>query len=248
MPPRGTLIFVPTYNESKNAPRLCAEVDNLGLDSDILFVDDNSPDGTGAVLESLKAQYPRLIVHHRTGKLGIGSAHAEAIRWAYDQGYTVLLTMDGDFSHSPADIPAMLKAAEDSDVVVGSRWLSENSLPGWNLYRKFMTTLGHFLTKYVLGVPQDASGAFRVYRLDRVAYDAFARVRSRGYSFFFESLFILHRNGYRIAQVPIVIPARTYGHSKMQIRDIWNSGLFIFQLRLKYQLNREQFLFRPLKH
>jgi dolichol-phosphate mannosyltransferase len=247
MPSRGNLIFVPTYNESKNAERLCADIHNLGLDSDILFVDDNSPDGTGAVLESLKVQYPRLIVHHRAGKLGIGSAHAEAIRWAYDQGYTLMLTMDGDFSHSPTDIPAMLKASENSDVVVGSRWLSENSLPGWNLYRKFMTTLGHFLTKYVLGVPQDASGAFRVYRLDRLAREAFTLVESRGYSFFFESLFILHRNGYRIFQVPIVLPARTYGQSKMQIKDIWNGGLFIFQLRLRYQLNRAQFLLNPLK-
>lgn len=247
MPSRGTLIFVPTYNESKNAPRLCAEVDSLGLDTDILFVDDNSPDGTGAVLEALKVRYPRLIVHHRTGKLGIGSAHAEAIRWAYEQGYTLLLTMDGDFSHSPTDIPALLKAAETADVVVGSRWLSENSLPGWSLYRRFMTTLGHFLTKRVLGVPQDASGAFRAYRLDRVAHEAFTRVRSVGYSFFFESLFVLYRNGYRITQVPIVLPARTYGHSKMRLADIWHSGLFIFRLRLRYAVNREQFVLKSSK-
>lgn len=241
MPSPRTLIFVPTYNEAENAPRLCAEVDCLGVDSDMLFVDDNSPDGTGAVLDGLKAKYPRLIVHHRTGKLGIGSAHAEAISWAYEQGYELMVTMDGDFSHSPSDIPALIGAAAEADVVVGSRWLSANSLPGWNLYRKCMTALGHFLTKYVLGVPQDASGAFRAYRLDRVSREVFPLVRSRGYSFFFESLFILHRNGYRIGEVPIVLPARTYGHSKMRLVDVWNSGVFIFKLRLEYLIDRASF-------
>ena len=106
-----TLIFVPTYNERDNAANMCEQLHKLGLDADVLFVDDNSPDGTGTLLEGLTARFPRLIVHHRPGKLGIGSAHAEAIGWAYDQGYQLLVSLDCDFTHSPTDIPAMIDAA-----------------------------------------------------------------------------------------------------------------------------------------
>ena len=241
MPPK-TLIFVPTYNERENAPRMCEEIFQLELDADVLFVDDDSPDGTGDLLESLKGRFPRLIVKHRGRKLGIGSAHLEAIAWAYQQGYQQLLTMDSDFSHSPADIPAMLKAAEDCDVSVGSRWIHPDSLRGWNLFRRCMTRLGHFLTKAVLKIPQDASGAFRVYRLDRLPDSVFALVRSRGYAFFFESLYILNRNTFSICEVPIRLPARTYGHSKMSLSAAWRSARYIFELWLANLRKPEQFL------
>jgi dolichol-phosphate mannosyltransferase len=237
-----TLIFIPTYNERDNAPRICAEIHGLGLDVDVLFVDDNSPDGTGKLLEELKPRFPRLIVHHRAGKLGIGSAHFEAIEWAYDQGYQTLVTMDCDFTHSPSDIPAMIAATESGDVAVGSRWLRRNSLPGWNLFRRLMTNGGHWLTRRVLGVPQDASGAFRCYRLDRLPRAVFQLVRARGYAFFFESLFILNRNKFAIAEVPIVLPARTYGHSKMSRAAALRSVRHLFKLWLANLRRPEQFL------
>ncbi len=243
--PAKTLIFVPTYNESENAPRMCAEIHKLGLDADVLFVDDNSPDGTGKLLEALKAQYPRLTVHHRTGKLGIGSAHFEAIQWAYDQGYEVMVTLDCDFTHSPSDIPAMLTALGTSEVAVGSRWLNEDSLPGWNLFRRFMTWAGHWLTKTMLGMPYDASGAFRAYRLDRLPREVFGLVKSRGYSFFFESLFILVRNEFPISEVPIVLPARTYGHSKMDASAALKSLRYVFELSIAQLRRPEQFLLEP---
>jgi dolichol-phosphate mannosyltransferase len=237
-----TLIVVATYNEADNAPLMCEQIAQLALDADVLFVDDNSPDGTGRILEALKPRYPRLLVRHRAGKLGVGSAHREAIDWAYDQGYRTLVTMDGDFSHSPADIPAMIEAVECCDVSVASRWTRHDSLPGWNLFRRFMTTLAHLVTKFVLGVPQDATGAFRVYRLDRVPREVFVPVKSVGYSFFFESLFIIHRNGFTIAEVPIVLPARTYGHSKMTAADVFASGRFAFALWVEYLLHPDRFL------
>jgi dolichol-phosphate mannosyltransferase len=240
--PGRTLIVVPTYNEADNAPLMCEEIHKLALDADVLFVDDNSPDGTGRVLDALKPQYPRLIIHHRTGKLGIGSAHLEAIEWAYDQGYRTLVTMDGDFSHSPTDIPLMIKAVEGADVSVGSRWTQPNSLPGWNVFRRIMTAGGHMLTKFVLGVPQDASGAFRAYRLDRLPREVFGPVQSRGYSFFFESLFVIHRNRFSIAEVPIVLPARTYGHSKMSAADAFTSARYVFELYLKYLRHPDRFM------
>jgi len=237
-----TLIFVPTYNELENAPVLCEEIHKLGLDADVLFMDDNSPDGTGPLLEELKQHYPRLIVQHRKGKLGVGSAHHDAIHWAYDQGYAVLVTMDCDFTHSPADIPGLISAASQCDISVGSRWVREGSLPGWSAYRRGMTTLGRLLTKYVLGIPQDASGAFRVYRLDRVPRAVFQLVRTRGYSFFFESLFIFNRNCFSIVEYPIILPARTYGHSKMSGAAAFRSARYIFELLFANLRRPEQFL------
>src|SRR5439155_23825817 len=113
--------------------------------------------------------------------------------------------------------------AENGEIAVGSRWLQRDSLPGWNIFRRAMTNLGHFLTRSILGLPYDASGAFRAYRLDRLPREVFGLVRSRSYSFFFESLFILHKNGCAIREVPIVLPARTYGHSKMTTSAAWRS-------------------------
>jgi dolichol-phosphate mannosyltransferase len=237
-----TLIFIPTYNERENAPRMCEQLHTLGLDADVLFVDDSSPDGTGDLLEGLKERFPRLIVHHRSGKLGIGTAHFDGIEWAYVNGYELLVTLDCDFTHSPSDIPRMIKAVEDADVSTGSRWLNKKSLPGWNFLRRSLTKLGHFLTKYILGVPQDASGAFRAYRLDRLPREIFRLIKSRGYSFFFESLFILNKNGFRISEIPITLPARTYGHSKMDLGAAFKSACYIFELYLADLRRPEQFL------
>jgi dolichol-phosphate mannosyltransferase len=236
-----TLIFIPTYQEVDNAPEMCRQLFALGLDADVLFVDDASPDGTGAALEALKAEYPRLIVRHRSGKLGIGTAHREGIEYAYDQGYDVLVTMDCDFTHKPADVPRLLEASQTADIVVGSRFLEANSLPGWNLLRRTLTKLGHFLTHNTLGLPHDASGAFRVYRLRQVPRGLFHLVQSRSYAFFYESLFILSKNSLRIRDVAIELPARTYGHSKLSFREAVRSGFGIFKLALAHYAHPERF-------
>lgn len=240
--PIKTLIFIPTYNELENARRMCEEIHELALDADVLFVDDASPDGTGDMLESLKPRFPRLIIQHRARKLGIGSAHFEAIQWAYDQDYQRLVTIDCDFTHSPTDIPAMIAAADEADASVGSRWILRKSLPGWNLYRRCITNFGHLLTSVLLGLPQDATGAFRAYRLDRIPRATFDLIRSKGYAFFFESLFILNKNGYTIRQVPIILPARTYGSSKMSTAAAWESARYIFVLFFANIRRPEQFL------
>lgn len=237
-----TLIFVPTYNERDNAPRMAGELAALGLDADLLFVDDNSSDGTGQLLDALRPEIPRLTVRHRAGKLGIGSAHSEAISWAYDQGYQVLVSLDCDFTHSPSDIPEMLLLARGHDVVVGSRWTRRNSLPGWNLFRRIITTLGHLLTRSLLAVSQDASGAFRAYRLDRIPRALFGLIQSQGYSFFFESLFIMSKNGLSIAELPITLPARTYGSSKMTTQAAIRSACYVFELAAANIQRPERFL------
>lgn len=215
-----TLLFIPTYNERENVQRIYQLIKALNLDLDLLFLDDNSPDGTGQLLDEMAARDPRMRVIHRSVKLGIGSAHQAAIAWAYEQGYPALLSMDCDLTHPPEHIPKFLQHAGDYDVVLGSRFMREESLAEWNLLRKFLTHLGHILTRYVLRVPYDATGAFRLYRLDLIHPQVFRLVKSPGYSFFFESLYILCLSGVRVKEIPIELPIRTHGHSKMQLKDV----------------------------
>jgi dolichol-phosphate mannosyltransferase len=232
---KRTIIFIPTYNERGNVEPLCERIMRLHLDADVLFMDDSSPDGTGDVLDEMARSIPRLSVIHRPAKSGIGSAHVDGIALAYDRGYDRLVTLDADFTHSPETIPAFLRAADASDVVVGSRHLEADSLPGWTPIRKALTVLGHVLTRTMLGLKEDASGAFRVYNLETIPREVFDLVASRGYAFFFESLFVLNNSGFRIAEVPIKLPARTQGHSKMSYAEI---GRSLWMLAALYAANR----------
>src|SRR5512146_2744458 len=141
------LIFVPTYNERDNAERMVRELSGLDLDTDLLFMDDNSPDGTREILDRLTLETPRLSVIHRAGKQGIGSAHLDAVRWAYDHRYEVLITLDCDFTHKPSDLPRLLEALSGHDLATGSRYLEPDSLPNWNIFRRSLTAFGHFLTR-----------------------------------------------------------------------------------------------------
>ncbi len=237
----NVLVFIPTYNERDNVEKIFHEIVALGLDLDVLFLDDNSPDGTGEILDELVTSNNRVHVIHRQGKLGIGSAHQEGIRWAYEHHYSLLITMDCDFTHPPDYIPIIINNLNDFHVVVGSRYMLDDSLEGWNLFRKFLTLAGHFMTKYLLKMPYDATGAFRLYNLDRIPEYAFEMVSSRGYSFFFESLYILHLNGHSIQEIPIKLPPRTYGHSKMRMTDAWHSLTFLFTTSLTTLFYKEKY-------
>lgn len=226
------LIMIPTYDERENVAQMFNQLINLDLDADILFVDDNSPDGTGKIIDDLIRDVTSAYVIHRPGKQGIGGAHFEGISWAYKNNYRLLITMDCDFTHSPSDIKDFLKHSEDHDIVVGSRYLGNDSLSEWSILRKVLTYLGHVATSMLLKMPHDATGAFRLYRLDRIPLGCFELIRSKGYSFFFESLFILVNSHYSIKEFPIRLPARTQGHSKMSLRDAINSLKFLMELYL----------------
>jgi dolichol-phosphate mannosyltransferase len=242
--PSRPLVFVPTYNEKENAPKLFADIEALGLELDVLFMDDNSPDGTGQILEDLSKSHPHLKVVHRQGKLGVGSAHWEGIQWAYKNGYQTLITMDCDFTHTPAKILDMLKAAREGkeDIVVGSRYLQSGSLAGWHIMRRFLTTAGHFATFTLLGMPYDATGGFRLYKLSQIPRYAFDFITSKGYSFFFESLYIFHLNGFKVKEIPIALPPRTAGHSKMDFREIKRSLNLLLRIYLTTRFNRSRYV------
>ena len=152
--------------------------------------------------------------------------------------------MDCDFTHQPADVQRLLTVAHSSGqpVCIASRYMKRDSLPGWNPMRRFLTSLGHFLTVNLLRLPQDATGALRAYQLGAIPRDLFDRVRACGYSFFFESLFVLHRNGFAIEEMPIALPARTYGSSKMSLRETVRSASRLLQLYWAGVRHPESFL------
>ncbi len=236
------LIFIPTYNERGNVKSLYDQISALKLESDILFLDDNSPDGTGDILDRLATQDNRLKVVHRPGKGGIGTAHKAGIKWAYEKGYRKILTMDCDFTHSPDDIVEFIKYSNEYDVIVGSRYLVKDSLIGWTPYRKMLTNLGNFLTVTLLGIPYDATGAYRLYRLDRISKNFLDLIQSKGYSFMFESLHILHINKISIKEIPTALTARFDGSSKMRTKDIMESIYHLFRIYLTKLFNRQSLI------
>lgn len=230
------VIFIPTYNEAGNIQSLYERIKALGLDATILLLDDNSPDGTGQIMDRIAMRDSAVTVIHRTGKLGIGSAHRKGIQWALDHGYSHFLSLDADFTHSPEDIPRLLAEAEANDMVIASRYLQDDSLAGWNLVRKSLTRTAHVLTRLLLGLRHDSTGAFRLYRLDRLNPGFLDEVRSNGYGFFFESLYVISASGAKIAEVAVALPPRTYGSSKMDYREIYRS------VSLLLRLGRERWL------
>ena len=213
------LVFIPTYNEAGNVVKLYNDLKNIGIKIDILFLDDDSPDGTGKILEELSQKDKNLFIIHRKKKLGIGSAHKDGIRWAYSRNYKILITMDSDYSHSPDDIEKFLKIAEKNDLIVGTRFIKKDGMGELSLLRRFLSLSAHFMTKYLLKVPYDCTNGFRLYRLDKIPQSLFDEVKSHSYSFFFESLFIIHNRKLKVEEIAIKLGVRAHGDSNMSIND-----------------------------
>ncbi len=239
-----TLIFIPTYNEAENIEKIFLEIKSLSLGADFLFLDDNSPDGTGAIIDRIAGSSGNVFAIHRKGKQGIGSAHKAGINWAYDKGYETLVTMDCDFTHSPKYIADFIRHSPGFDIVIGSRYLEKDSLKTWNLFRKSLTRLAHFLTTVLLGMSYDSSGAFRLYNLHKIPHGVFKLITPDDYAFFFESLFILQLNGHTIREFPISLPSRTYGSSKMTFTDMFAGFGYLLLLSCRKLLNRRKFIYK----
>lgn len=216
MPNNSLLIYVTTYNEADNVRPLLERIEALGLGADLLVVDDNSPDGTSAVVLEMARTRPHLHLIRRPAKLGIGTAHLDALAYARVQGYATVISMDADFTHTPEYIPDFIAAGGGYGLVVGSRFHSKKSLSEWSLWRITITRFGHFLTSSLLKVPYDCTGAFRAYYLDRIPAQCWNELSSRDYEFFFESLAVLNAAGVPINEVSVDLPGRAAGASKMR--------------------------------
>jgi dolichol-phosphate mannosyltransferase len=235
-----TLITVATYNEIDNLPALIEEIERYAPEADILVIDDNSPDGTGAWCDERSAADSKVHCLHRAGKLGLGTATIAGMKYGLEHGYDFILNMDADFSHHPRYLPAFLNGMAATpeegqvDVMIGSRYIPGGGSEGWPLKRKLMSRAMNIYARWFLGLtPHDCSGAFRCYRATLLRKLDFDAIRSRGYSFQEEILWRLKRVGARFAETPIIFADRTKGSSKIDFKESLSSLGVILRLAVQ---------------
>jgi dolichol-phosphate mannosyltransferase len=228
-----TLVIIPTYNEKENIREIAGAVLGLASTIELLVIDDNSPDGTGALVDALAAVNPRVHVIHRPGKLGLGSAYITGFTWALantDARY--VFEMDADFSHDPQAIPQFLEAVRSNDLVIGSRYIKGISVVNWPLSRLILSYAANVYTHIVTGLPiRDATGGFKCFRRDVLEALPLERIRSDGYSFQIEVNFICWKKGFRIAEIPILFVDRRVGISKMSKKIVREAAFMVWRLR-----------------
>jgi dolichol-phosphate mannosyltransferase len=215
-----SLVIVPTYDEAGNLMELARQIiDHAGFD--LLVIDDNSPDGTGALADILAARSPeRVHVLHRPQKHGLGAALKVGFRWALEAGYACIFQMDADLSHDPRSLPALRRELDHADVVIGSRYVAGGATAGWPAWRHALSRAGSAYAGLLLRLPQrDLTGGFKGFRRRALAALPLDRLRSRGFALQIEVTYVLARRGFRIAEVPITFRQRRAGKSKM------NSGI-----------------------
>lgn len=227
-------VVIPTYNEAENIEPLVARLLALPLPLRVIVVDDNSPDGTGDIVDRLAAADGRVIPIHRPAKLGLGTAHIAGFRRALADGAQVIVSMDADFSHDPRYIPAMVDRMGECDLVIGSRYVRGGGTRFCTLPRKLLSWGANAFAKAMLGLgARDCTAGFRCYRrevLERVGLD---EIFSEGYSFLIEMLYRTQRLGYRVGEVPIIFENRRRGASKVSRREIYRALYTVFRLRFR---------------
>jgi len=237
--PERALVVVPTYNERVNLSLIVPQILAQDPGIEVLVVDDNSPDGTGALADQLATAEPRVHVLHRPGKSGLGKAYLAGFRWALDQCYDLIFEMDADFSHDPKFLPAFLDAAREADLVIGSRYKTGVNVINWPISRLLLSLGANQYARWVTGLPlTDSTGGFKCFRRQVLEALDLERVRSNGYSFQIEMSFRAWRKGFRLAEIPIVFTDRVEGQSKMNGRIVREAIWMVWWLRLKSLVGR----------
>jgi dolichol-phosphate mannosyltransferase len=214
------LVALATYNERDNLRPLVREIRQTLPAADVLILDDNSPDGTGALADELAAVDPRLHVIHRPGKLGLGTATVAIMRYAIGHAYDYLINMDADFSHHPRYLPRLLAGMQRHDVMIGSRYIEGGGAENWPLPRRLISRAVNAVVRLLMRLPaHDTSGAFRCYRVAKLRQADLEHLLSRGYSFQQEVLYRCRKAGCRIGETPIVFANRRAGASKVNPRE-----------------------------
>jgi dolichol-phosphate mannosyltransferase len=248
----GAWLVLPTYNEAENLePMVEAVLPRLAEASPehrLLIVDDASPDGTGEIADRLAAEHDAVEVLHRPGKEGLGRAYLAGFRHALDGGAELILEMDADFSHDPADVPRLIEAAGDADLVIGSRYVPGGGVAGWEWHRRVLSRGGGLYARRILGIPvNDLTGGFKCFRREVLETLDLTDVQADGYGFQIEMTYRTIRAGFRVKEIPIVFHERRAGTSKMSakiaIEAVWKVP--VLRWRLRGQRARELTAGRP---
>ncbi|MFT4690382.1 MAG: polyprenol monophosphomannose synthase [Verrucomicrobiia bacterium] len=225
------LVIVPTYNEKDNIGPMVERIRSLPVKIDLLIVDDNSPDGTGDLAEGFAKQFKNVHVLHRQAKNGLGRAYLAGFEWALKRDYQFIMEMDGDFSHNPDDIPKFLKAAENADLVLGSRYCNGIRVINWPLERLLLSMGAAKYVRWITGMRiSDPTGGFKCFRRRALESIDLDMIHSNGYSFQIEMTHKLWRQGRRIEEVPIIFTDRFVGSSKMSGNIVWEALWIVWRL------------------
>jgi dolichol-phosphate mannosyltransferase len=231
----NSLIIIPTYNEKENITKLIESVFNVEKDVNILIVDDNSPDGTGELIEDLISNKynERLFLLKREGKLGLGTAYIAGFKWGLKKNYNYIFEMDGDFSHNPKYLPDFLEELRTNDLVLGSRYVEGGGVKNWGVIRKIISRGGSLYAKLILGLPfNDLTGGYKGFSKKVLKAIDLDDIKSNGYSFQIELTYRAYLKNFKIKEIPIVFEDRTLGKSKMS-RKIFIEAIFmVIWLRL----------------
>ena len=228
-----TLIIIPTYNEYENLQPLLRSIFSYAPQTNILIVDDNSPDGTGELADQLHKDDSRIHVIHRAEKLGLGTAYVEGFKYAISNDYDAAFEMDADFSHDPQYLPNFLQAIEHADLVIGSRYIPGGATPNWSMTRRLISGCGNIFARFMLGIPvHDCTAGYRCYRREVLESIDLDSIQSQGYAFQVELAYRVMKQGFIIAETPIVFMDRRVGKSKMSRKIVAEAFLYVLRTRM----------------
>ncbi len=231
-PAVSALVIVPTYNEAENIQQLVTQILEQPIPADVLIVDDNSPDGTGKLADALAAQYERVQVLHRPGKMGLGTAYLAGFRRALEEGYAYAITMDADFSHHPYYLPKLFAIMGGCDLAIGSRYVKGGGTTGCTLPRVLLSRGANTFARLMLGLKaHDCTAGFRCYKTEVLRQIDLDSIFSSGYSFLVEMVTRCQRRGFTVGEIPIIFHNRQLGRSKISRVEILKSVYTIFRLR-----------------
>ena len=226
-----SLIFTATYNERNNIKELINGITTFSPDSSILIIEDNSPDGTGEILKELKEKNVNLKVIYREKKEGLDTAHKLAYQYAIDNEYSKIVTMDADLSHDPKEIPIILKLLEKNSFVIGSRYMAGGSCE-MSLHRWIMSYWGNKFIKLILNINcNEFTTSFRGFNINQLKEFHLNQIKSKGYSFFMETIYLINKLDYKILQIPIKFANRKHGKSKIPKNEIFRTLKNLFFLK-----------------
>ena len=232
--PERALVVIPTFNEAVNLPVIVPRVLKEDPRLEVLVVDDNSPDGTGVMADEMARDNPRIHALHRAGKMGLGTAYITGFKWALERGYDYVFEMDADFSHDPGHLPEFLKAIEDADVVLGSRYLEGKvTIVNWPMSRLMLSYFANVYARWFTGLKVwDLTGGFKCFRRRVLETIDLSQVGSNGYAFQIEMSMRAWRKGFRLREIPIVFVDRAEGQSKMNRAIVREAVWKVPRLRL----------------
>jgi dolichol-phosphate mannosyltransferase len=233
------LIIIPTYNEAQNAEKIITEVLQQSEMVQVLIVDDNSPDGTAAIVKKMMETNPRIHILERERKLGLGTAYVAGFKYAIKNEFDFVFEMDADFSHNPKEIPIMLGKMNECDVLIGSRYIKGVNVVNWPMKRLILSYSANIYTRVITGMPvHDATAGFKCYKrkvLESINLDG---LKSNGYAFQIETNFLAWKKGFKLLEMPIVFVDRRVGVSKMNKKIVYEAAFMVWRLKARSIFNR----------